>query len=327
MQYQLVDKSRVGWIDALRGLAILFVMYGHSVRGGVFPEFFTFTSPVKMPLFFAISGYLFKPNVGFDKYSVQLIKKIVIPWFGLGLLSIIPVLPIKGFGYGLDFLLNMISGKALWFMPCFLFSQIIHFLIRKCTNMPLSVIILSFVCFALGMIAHHFGVLNFAMINRAMAVQPFYIIGFVFRRFETRIKAINWSWLGGAYALYFILCYLSKDLFPVGRLDIHLNLYFNIPYCFCLIFLGCFILFITASKSNCHSWIMSFLGQNTLVLYIMHGLFIGFLVLTMETLGYPISKTIWTAVIKVIWACLCCGLLSVILNRYLPEIVGKRRIE
>ena len=121
MQYQLVDKSREGWIDALRGLAILFVMYGHSVRGGIFPEFFTFTSPIKMPLFFAISGYLFKPNVKFDYYCTQLTKKIIVPWFGLGILSIIPILPIKGTSYIWDFILEMISGNALWFMRCFLF--------------------------------------------------------------------------------------------------------------------------------------------------------------------------------------------------------------
>ena len=55
-------KSRKDWIDALRALAIILVVLGHQLRGVA--EYFIFTSPIKMPLFFAISGYLFKARNG-----------------------------------------------------------------------------------------------------------------------------------------------------------------------------------------------------------------------------------------------------------------------
>lgn len=41
---------RKNWIDALRGLAMLFVLYGHLVHG--WNEYFVFTSAIKIPLFF-----------------------------------------------------------------------------------------------------------------------------------------------------------------------------------------------------------------------------------------------------------------------------------
>ena len=57
MYKNLINTKRKGWVDALRGMAIILVVYGHSAKG--FSEYFLFTSPIKMPLFFAISGYVF----------------------------------------------------------------------------------------------------------------------------------------------------------------------------------------------------------------------------------------------------------------------------
>lgn len=52
MESKIVDTSRKGWVDALRGLAILLVMYSHCI--GNMPGYIIFTGPVKMPLFYAI---------------------------------------------------------------------------------------------------------------------------------------------------------------------------------------------------------------------------------------------------------------------------------
>ncbi len=53
-------SNRKLWIDCLRGIAILFVLYGHLVQG--WNDYFVFTSPIKIPLFFVITGYVFNHN-------------------------------------------------------------------------------------------------------------------------------------------------------------------------------------------------------------------------------------------------------------------------
>ena len=58
------NATRLAWIDVLRALAIILVVFGHQVGGEI--VFFLFTSPVKMPLFFAISGYVFSMRGGND---------------------------------------------------------------------------------------------------------------------------------------------------------------------------------------------------------------------------------------------------------------------
>ena len=44
-------KERKSWIDGLRALAMLFVMYGHLCTG--IRPYSVFSAPVKLPLFFA----------------------------------------------------------------------------------------------------------------------------------------------------------------------------------------------------------------------------------------------------------------------------------
>lgn len=317
-----VNTKRKGWIDALRGLAIILVIYGHSISN--LPGYYIFTSPIKMPLFFAISGYVFHLT-RYGDFAKQLVKKVIVPWFCLGLLYPLLTLPSKGFYYLWDYFLQMLSGEVLWFMPCFVVGQLIQFLIRKSTSNKIGVVVLSFLCFSIGMIMHHYDILNYALINNAFVVQPFYLIGFLFHEYESHFISLKWKWIGIAAIVYIALCLLSMKLYPNTYLDVHLNSYYNIPFCLFLIYLGCFVLFTAARKADFHSITMSFIGQNTLILYIMHVFFIVILIQIASIMGWEMPRNWWTALIKVVWACVSCGALAVMLNKYLPEIVGKKR--
>lgn len=55
-------KGRKIWIDGLRGLAMVFVLYGHLVND--WSTYYVFTSPIKIPLFFANTGYVYKTREG-----------------------------------------------------------------------------------------------------------------------------------------------------------------------------------------------------------------------------------------------------------------------
>ena len=322
MGCKIVNTSRKGWVDALRCLAILLVMYGHCIKN--MPGYFIFTSPVKMPLFFAITGYVFILG-GWGDFVKQLFRKVIIPWLFLGLLPSVLMIPFRGVNNVLAMFMNMLSGKELWFFPCFIVGEIIHYLIRRSCKTPIWIAIASFVCMTLGLALHHQDLLSYAMINRALVVQPFFLAGFLFRTYEKKLTDIRWPWILSALIAYICLCFLSNIIFPGQILDVHLNKYYNLPYCLILIYLGLFILFTAGAKSDFRSWIMSFIGQNTLVLYIWHILVFHMLIHGASFLGWQMPFNGWTAIIKVVWACLICGLGAVILNRYLPFAVGKNK--
>ena len=327
MQFELINRSRKAWVDALRGLAILLVIYGHCVKN--FHLFFVLTSPFKMPLFFAISGYVFSStsrNENISVFFLGLIRKIFVPWMFLGLFPALVTIPINGLRHVVDVLLLMISGKYLWFMPCFFVAEIIWFFIQRYIKKNGWVIAAAFLSFTLGFYLHRNGLMNYAMVNRALCVQPFFLIGFLFKRYESRLISIRWSWIVVSAIAYIALC-LIGDLFISNKvIDVHLNHYNNIMYNMILIFLSCVLLFTSASKANISSTIMSFVGQNTLVLYIWHGLLI---VVTVHALSivfdYSLPKNWWTALILTVYACVCCGVGAIVLNRFFPFLVGKRR--
>ena len=56
------SKGRTGYLDAARGFALLLVMIGHCITKGTFLHKFIFTFHV--PMFFVISGYLYKHREG-----------------------------------------------------------------------------------------------------------------------------------------------------------------------------------------------------------------------------------------------------------------------
>ena len=74
--------QRKSWLDALRAMAMLYVVFGHQAQWC--EAFFLFTTPIKIPLFFAISGYLFNYYNGQQVlFFKNCFFKLVFPFFFL----------------------------------------------------------------------------------------------------------------------------------------------------------------------------------------------------------------------------------------------------
>jgi fucose 4-O-acetylase-like acetyltransferase len=314
---------RIDWIDFLWALAIVFVVFGHCLPQAHY--FFLFTSPVKMPLFFAISGFLFKDFVESKVFFKGVLTKLVVPWLFLGMFPIMLLLPLKGVSFGAEYLLNMLTGHVIWFMPCFILAQIIHYLLRKIFNKT-SYLILGMIGLSIiGLLLAYIDVANFAMLNRALVVQSFFLVGFLFKKyFQFFSKIKKWHILVGT-GLYLLLCMLSEFLFPGKSIDVHLNFYYNIPFCFAIIYLGLFLLFISAQKMNFHVNFMSTIGQNTLVIYIWSGYTFGLFGKILDLAHIGIDNLYCLALLKTTFACIVCCALSLFLNRFCPFLIGKKR--
>ena len=123
--------KRKQWVDALRALAIIIVLLVHSSRECEnWYIYNVFIGPIMIPMFFAISGYLF--NIREAKqlpFFKNLFFKMILPWFVLSLVWARAVLiPFKGFTpYYTEQLWNFISGKTVWYLPCCIIAEIIQF--------------------------------------------------------------------------------------------------------------------------------------------------------------------------------------------------------
>ena len=190
---------RKQWVDSLRGLAMIFVLFGHSVPR--WNEYFVFTSPIKIPLFFAITGYVFKDRDGSWKTFLKKITQgIIIPWI---VLSIVPVAAIAIIKMDISgFLIetkNILIGQSVWYMPACIIAEILWFAVLKYSKNQRTIFMSASGLFLIGLILAQFDIFDFFMLSRGFVAQIFILIGYCFKLCES--KKIKFIRGGGCYPI------------------------------------------------------------------------------------------------------------------------------
>jgi len=318
-------EQRKDWIDALRAIAVLFVIYGHMGHG--IWGYYVFTSPIKIPLFFALSGYLFNEHKGdYRKFLKNLLVRYIIPWLFLAFTPIIIYSFVKGLAWFENSAINILIGESVWYMPCCIIAEIIYFTVCKFIHKPVGRFVFAAIAFFAGILMTRYEILDLFMINRALGVQIFLFVGYFIKLNTARIGKLKWWVLMLASVLYVGLCTLSLFIFPGQVLDVHHSWYYNIPYCLILIFLGLFVLFSIASRINKFPQFIVFIGKNTLIYYIWSSYVVSAFVLCLSLIGVTLPKNWFIAIIYLVVCCIGCGICAWILNKFVPELVGKKRI-
>lgn len=317
------DNQRKTWLDFLRAVAILLVVFGHQIPGCTI--YFVLTSPIKIPLFFAISGYLLKPH-SFGVYLNKTFWRLIVPWIILGMLPVLLLMPVKGIEYVINEFFRLLAGDTIWFMPCFIIGSFIFYCIHKWTPSNLVLGFSSFIMFLLGLLMYKYNILDYGMINRAFAVQPFLFFGFIYKKNEDSILKSIFStktFLLLLIVLYFALVLITLIFYPGENIDIHKNQYYNLLIGILLIIIGLFICFSFSSHYSNYPKFLLLMGRYSLVIYIWHGYVISVMSALLSIM--PVSFPLWLlAVINTVCACIICVLIAQFISRYLPFMIGNR---
>lgn len=316
-------KERKDWVDFIRGLAVLLVVIGHA-NSSTYP-FFLFTSPIKMPLFFVVSGYLFNNRNGsYPVFLKNLFIRIIIPWLFLGLFPIVFMIPLKGFEVFPQYLMKMISGESIWFMPCFIIGEILFFsTLRFFEKKEVGVIFVSLLLAGIGYYLTKRHCLDYGMTNRAMTVQAFFLMGWVFRKHEEKLFKIKWWYVVSGLLGYLAICVFNYSIYPDMSIDVHIGEYLNPGISVLQISLGCWLSFaIAKSIKQYPKWSTQF-GKDSLLIYIWSP-YIMLGLLKLSRLITPIDGSFWwLSIIAIISCCVCC-LIAMPINKYTPVLLGKR---
>ena len=321
-------RARKGWVDVLRAIAIFFVISGHLLPGKT--AYFVFTSPIKIPLFFMITGYVFnygRKNVG--EFFKNLFFKLIIPWLCLTVPFVLIKVPFKGFSVIPGGLLEIISGEKAWYMPCCVVAEILWFFTNKLAKktVPVSVVAVVFCC--LGLVAGHYHILDFAMINRALIAQFFILLGYLIKQYEPIISRMK---LGVVLALlggYICMGCVSLMIWPDASIDVHMNRYYNYPFCFAMIILGGIALFALAiwlndKKGVVYPRVVLFLGQTTLAYYLLHTYSKLAFNYALAWLHIKLPEPV-LFVALLIFIYVTCGIAAMILLRFFPWALGRKK--
>ena len=323
------NKKRVYWIDALRGLAMLFVIIGHNCAGAT--EYFVLTSPIKIPLFFAITGYVMNIRGGDTKgFFKNLFWKLAIPWFCLSLLPLKlckALIQLSSSTAG-RYLYEFVSGGILWYMPCCILAEIMQFFIRKHCKGPIRYGVMLLISSA-GLMLSRYQIAGFAGFNTACIAQAFIMLGLFLR--EVRIEQKK-AVAATGFLLYAAGVALTLILFPDQCLDVHTNSYYSLPICIMMILTGCTLCFLLAERAD-KQWSFSkrnplvFIGQNTLVFYMLSSYVIKVWNKGMAFLRIDVPQGPMKVVLNTIVMCAGCAAIAMLFNRFIPVIVGKKNAQ
>ena len=108
-------KKRETWADVLKGIGAILVLVGHLVSYESKLKVYLYS--FHMPLFFFISGYLFKYNDNLKEFIKKKAKTLLKPYFIYGILSMIVTFILFGIDMTKkEILLNLffVEGKIIW---------------------------------------------------------------------------------------------------------------------------------------------------------------------------------------------------------------------
>lgn len=277
-----MKEERIEWIDIAKGIGIGCVVMGHIFSTQMLAHKIIYL--FHMPLFFYISGFLYKKEQRNGAYIVKKFRNLIIPYFSVFVL-VYAIFFLIYFprDYSPDYIRTDITyyimgGRllreiidnvfvAMWFITCLFIVQIVYnFIQTRFKPQIVHIIVLAL------LVAGYINSICFPYFwlywgaNIALMAIPIYHIGFLFRQINPDKYSI-WFVVGG------MLSFLSLLLFPQNTFNMMLNDY-GIPVItlvcgiICINMVRVISVFIT--KSNILTRILSEFGKASLVIMAFH---------------------------------------------------------
>ncbi|WP_315072964.1 acyltransferase family protein [uncultured Clostridium sp.] len=183
-----MDKNRIEWIDLCKCIGIIAMIWGHA---GISELGDKYIHAWHMPIFFIISGWLFnvKSDLSIKKYVLKKSKAFLIPYFCFGLINSIYILEYYGKGESISSVRSLLwinsSGLivvgALWFLTSIFFVEVTFFFIFKKIREKR---LIGFIIILIGLVGYYCseftGTRLFWSADISMSGIVFYYLGYFF---------------------------------------------------------------------------------------------------------------------------------------------------
>lgn len=187
-------SQRIEYLDLFRSFGIILMVMGHVAFG---KQFDFFIHAFHMPMFYWISGFLYKPLTGvpFKQYAFRKVKTLLVPYLFFGIahylieltLNIIQNEPVDVVPLMNLFWVNtqrLAICEAIWFLSSLFLTYMIVFLIDKTVK---NKVLKAFIVVVLSLFGNYTGTvlpftLPFALSSALVGTGLFYI-GVLFRKY------------------------------------------------------------------------------------------------------------------------------------------------
>ncbi|NIK69243.1 acyltransferase family protein [Paenibacillus sp. BK720] len=326
------EKERNIGLDIVKGIGIIAVVVGHSTGGTMFQSILYW---FHMPLFFFISGFLFRPlqNLAeYKKWAVNRVKQLIVPYISFVLIItfvrylIIGPKTIKW--YFSDVLHILAGGQSIpdavyvtiWFITCLIFTQLLFGFMQSIVKNKIYLFVIVIILYLLAHAESRFmrdlhipGNIDVSL----LAVTYFYC-GFVFSHLLIRINK-DFMRLITILSCTFVILLITLKL--NGMIDYSLDMYkknYNnlildivVPVIF-ILFIYTLSNFISHIRAKVIGFILS-LGRDSLVIMYLH------IAIKLLIEGVMENQSIYTEILAIILGILVPWLIAqLLLTRFYP---------
>ena len=282
------NQTRLLWLDIAKGIVMLLVVFGHTVRGGAAQQA---VYGFHVPAFFLLSGM----SAGFSRHKKGRLKndflRIMVPYYIWGLISIGIYLVLGHVArdklgvdadatlgnnvYGLIFASSrthyMRYNLPLWFLPCLFASKAVFYGLQRLLNRRTEYILAaSALLCVLGFVYSAAGLpcLPFAL-EIAVKMLPFFALGNFVMEQEKLLKTINASKTRALLAGLVLLAAAVALALINGKVNYSSDAFSNPLLYHVGALAGCAgVVLLSAGIGRCR--ILSYVGQNTMGVLVMH---------------------------------------------------------
>ncbi len=336
-------EKRIEWIDIAKGIGIILVVIGHISQNKIISNFiYSF----HMPLFFILSGFLYKPK---EKYVRKKAKTILIPYIVFAIISYIywffiernmreqDVNPINAF---LNIFIcqagdeNYVFNVVLWFLPCLFIVEIVfNLLYNKVNKNKYMMPIIIFLMTIIGYLYSKLSLIRLPFtIDISLTAIGFYYIGFCFNKYKDKVlisKLISNKKIKIAILIisFIIVAVISQF---VGGIDMNKIKYNSYISTYIIAIIGSILIILLSQIINKNK-VLQWLGKNSLIIMCIHepikrgiiGIGEIFLKISSDIIRNSILGIIVSTIIIFIIMIPC----IFIINKYFPFFIGKNKKE
>jgi len=325
-------------IDVLKGVGILLVILGHlKVPHDLSKFIFSF----HMPLFFFISGFVFKSK-DYWPFTVDKFKRIMIPYYVFSALSFFLYYVSNTGNSNLtvkDFILGTLLGISndfylawnvvLWFLPSLFFINVLVNSLYAISKVFLYVFASGLFFVALVLVGNQDTTFLFFHIGSALLMLPFFIAGFLVKEnynvFNQKIASMN-NIVPFVITAFLFLTGVTISFLNDRTPDVRIHIVGTPLFFYCgamLIILGLVFFFhlIFSLFGSLQLRVLAWLGVNSLLIMCIHLKLRATSVKIMDRIPIDDHYRVCQALLIII---LCIPLVF-IFNKYLPMAIGVKK--
>lgn len=311
-----MKANRIEWIDLAKGMAIFLMVCGHtSIPASVSNWIWSF----HMPLFFLVSGMLFFPerHTSFNGFVLRRCRTLLIPWvvFSLVVLCYTPVEAVYAFSH-------FHNLYALWFLPVLFVTELMGFFIAKIQFWGGKLIVA--ICLAsIGYLLGEYGITFPFELEVSLYATLFYMIGYVCKDALVKVKE---KWI--AIVALLLTNIILSIILPRTDMAVNQCGWYGLNAGNALV--GTMAFFLLAKKmekwdaKNIVRRFLTWAGNNTIIVLGLSQ------VLNLIIKDYmaclPLSNAI-SSLLRHLLLWFVLWVLSILINRFAPELIGKKRIK